>query len=255
MNSVSFKEWPKTSYPKALLSIIASVGGLAIFLLLASTLLVSQPIGSTVRGYFYGVNNSRKIDFESSLNHSVSESSPILKPIVDREKSNLTISVDHGNEVTSQHGGTKFAESGEGDSKETVIEKNQSPQSHYKYETSDSGLLESENLKDKLPHSKVAQEEDANRTLSLHDTAFGGNASVSSSNMPTELTESVESSAATTNLRQANVVDAGTISSSVMFNRPSDFRHTDMSSDAFLFLPVFSFLPLFNSFLSIITFV
>lgn len=43
---VSAKEWSKIAYPKALLSIIASVGGLAVFLMLASTLLVPFGDGS-----------------------------------------------------------------------------------------------------------------------------------------------------------------------------------------------------------------
>ncbi|KAI3458256.1 hypothetical protein Pfo_014919 [Paulownia fortunei] len=203
MNSILIKGWPKTAYPKALLSIVASVGGLAIFLLLASTLLVSQPIGSTVRGYFYGVDSSRKIGSESSLSHSVSESSHIVNPFVDRGKSNLTILEGHKNEVISQHGDTESGESGEGDGKGTLI-----PQSHDKNEPSDSGQVEFENSKDKLPHSKVRQEEDGNRSSSLHDALFGGNVSVSSNNQPTELTENVESSAATANLSQANIVDS-----------------------------------------------
>ncbi|KAK2971750.1 hypothetical protein RJ640_022889 [Escallonia rubra] len=45
---------PVVAYPKTLTSIAASVGGLALFLIFASVLLLSQPIGSTVRGYFYG---------------------------------------------------------------------------------------------------------------------------------------------------------------------------------------------------------
>uniref|UniRef100_A0A251KQV1 Uncharacterized protein n=1 Tax=Manihot esculenta TaxID=3983 RepID=A0A251KQV1_MANES len=47
--------------PRSLSSMAASVGGLAIFLVLGSLLLVSYPIGSTVRGYFYGVDNSNKL--------------------------------------------------------------------------------------------------------------------------------------------------------------------------------------------------
>ncbi|KAL8539637.1 hypothetical protein ACS0TY_001301 [Phlomoides rotata] len=249
MSSVSLKEWPKNSYPKTLLSIISVIGGLAIFLLLASTLLVSQPIGSTVRGYFYGVSSSGKIDSE-----------PSFKPFLDSEKSNVSVSVDHGNEDTS---GTKNAESGEGDGKETVIEKDQFPKSqntpdsgqvesenlkdklpltevaqeedankmlslqdsviegntsvsekgqfpksHNKHEIPDSGQVESENLKDKLPLTEVAQEGDANKTLSLQDSVIKGNMSVSASNIPTESTESVESSADTTNISRANVIDA-----------------------------------------------
>lgn len=48
--------------PRSLSSIAVSIGGLAIFLILASLLLVSYPIGSTVHEYFYGVDNYNKLD-------------------------------------------------------------------------------------------------------------------------------------------------------------------------------------------------
>ncbi|KAL6509470.1 Protein yls7 [Orobanche gracilis] len=202
MNSLSVKEWPKTAYPKALLSIVASVGGLALFLLLASTFLVSRPIGSTVRGYFYGVDNSRKVDSESYLSRLVSDSSNLFE---DRGKSNIT--AWHVNEAISQNGGAKSDESG-GDGKLTVVENNQSPESQDQNEKLDPGQVESNYLKDELPESKVISEEDRNRNSSPDDAGFRKNASVSSNILTTEITEIVESSAATTNLNQANVVDS-----------------------------------------------
>ncbi|XP_047335152.1 protein YLS7-like [Impatiens glandulifera] len=51
-----------TSYPKTFTSIVFVICGLAVFLVAASLLLVSHPIGSTVRGYFYDVDHSKKID-------------------------------------------------------------------------------------------------------------------------------------------------------------------------------------------------
>lgn len=54
-------------FPKALLSIAASAGGLALFLIIASMLLLSHPIGSRVQGYFYGVDSSAKVDLEISF--------------------------------------------------------------------------------------------------------------------------------------------------------------------------------------------
>lgn len=193
MASFSTKEWPKTAYPKTLLSIVASFGGLAIFLLLASTLLVSQPIGDSV----------------SSLGYSVSESSDIANPFLGRGKSISMVLAGHRNEVISQYGGAKSAESGRGDGEGSVIEKNGSLKSQDNSGTSDPGQAESEKLKDNLPHSKVTQEEDGNRSSS-HNTAFEGNAPVSSNDVPKELTKTLESSAATTNLSQANVFDSGT---------------------------------------------
>ncbi|CAK7337101.1 unnamed protein product [Dovyalis caffra] len=50
------------AFPRSLTSIAASMGGLAVFLVIASLLLVSYPIGSTVRGYFYAIDGSRKVD-------------------------------------------------------------------------------------------------------------------------------------------------------------------------------------------------
>lgn len=50
------------AFPRSLSSMAASVGGLALFLVIASLLLVSYPIGSTVRGYFYGIDSSRQVD-------------------------------------------------------------------------------------------------------------------------------------------------------------------------------------------------
>lgn len=56
-----------TAYPRSVSWMGVSVGGMAFFLMLASWILVSYPIGSTVRGYFYGVENSEKVDLFSSL--------------------------------------------------------------------------------------------------------------------------------------------------------------------------------------------
>ncbi|KAL0400853.1 UNVERIFIED_CONTAM: protein YLS7 [Sesamum latifolium] len=193
MSPVSTKEWPKTAYPKTLLYIVAVFGGLAVFLLLASTLLVSQPIG----------------DSDSSLSYSVSDSGrlDIANPFLGREKSNSTFLEGHRNEVISQYDGTKSAESGNGYGKGSVVEKNGSAKPQDKSGTSDVGQAESEKLKDHLPQSNDTQEEDSSRS-SPHNTAFEGNTSVSSNDVPIELTKTLESSAATTNLSQANFVDS-----------------------------------------------
>ncbi|KAL0304171.1 UNVERIFIED_CONTAM: protein YLS7 [Sesamum radiatum] len=193
MSPVSTKEWPKTAYPKSLLYIVAVFGGLAVFLLLASTLLVSQPIGDSDSSLSYSVFDSGRLD--------------IANPFLGREKSNSTFLKGHRNEVISQYDGTKSAESGKSYGEGSVTEKNGSAKPQDKSGTSDSGQAESEKLKDHLPHSNVTQEEDGNRSSS-HNTAFEGNTSVSSNNVPIELTKTLESSAATTNLSQANFVDS-----------------------------------------------
>lgn len=196
MKSVSIKGWHKTSYPRALLSIIASVGGLALFLLLASTLLVSQPIGSTIRGYFYGVGSLRNLDLPPSLSVPVPESRQIVQPFVKEEKS--TISLDHQSEVND---GSKVDESGEGDGKGTVIER-------AKNETLGSGPVESESPKDELPHPEVQKSD--NKTTLMPDSLVEGSESVSSSTEPIELAETVDSSPVTTDSSQPNVAEAGT---------------------------------------------
>ncbi|KAF7132082.1 hypothetical protein RHSIM_Rhsim09G0193600 [Rhododendron simsii] len=50
------------AYPRTIVSIATSVCGLASFLIIASFLLVSHPFESTVRGYFYPIDNSRKFN-------------------------------------------------------------------------------------------------------------------------------------------------------------------------------------------------
>ncbi|XP_047973359.1 protein YLS7-like [Salvia hispanica] len=219
MKSVSFKDWQKTSYPKALLSIIASVGGLALFLLLASTVLVSQPIGSTIHEYFYGATSPRKLDSDSSLNLSASESEHIVQPFVEGDKSNVTVLADHQNEVND---GPKLDESGEGDSKGALVEgaKDDGPKldesgegdskgalvQGAKDEASESGQVESGNLGDKLPQPE-GERSDSNNTM-LPDSSFEGNASIAFSDKPTELAESVDSSGAATDSSQPNVAEA-----------------------------------------------
>lgn len=51
-----------SAFPRTLSSIAVSVGGLAMFLIFASWLLISYPVGSTVSGYFYEVDKPPKFD-------------------------------------------------------------------------------------------------------------------------------------------------------------------------------------------------
>lgn len=64
-----------SAYPKSLISIVASVAGLAVFLVLASLFLVSQPIGPTISWYFSRVNQSQNFDSISLVN-GTHENSP-----------------------------------------------------------------------------------------------------------------------------------------------------------------------------------
>ncbi|KAK4436353.1 protein YLS7 [Sesamum alatum] len=208
MTLVSTKESTKTAHPKSLVSIVASVAGLALFLILASTLLVSQPLGSTIRGFFYGVDSLTKIDSKSSLGNSVSESNHTVDPFEGIQKRNPTVLGNHGNEGLSQHGDKISVESGGADGDGPVIQKNEPPKSLNEDEPSGSGSVESKNLKANPPLAKVSQKDDGNRSSSFSHTASQENAPESSTNVQTELKD-VESTAGTTNSSQANHLDSG----------------------------------------------
>ncbi|KAM0042864.1 putative PMR5 domain, PC-Esterase [Helianthus debilis subsp. tardiflorus] len=62
-----------SAYPKTILPIAASVGGLALFVIFASLLLVNQPIGTKVSGYFYSVDQASKIGLSSNNETSIIE--------------------------------------------------------------------------------------------------------------------------------------------------------------------------------------
>lgn len=68
MGSASLKDYASTSnYPRALSSIIVSVGLLAAFITLASWILLSYPVGTVVRSYFYGVDQTSDMDLPMPL--------------------------------------------------------------------------------------------------------------------------------------------------------------------------------------------
>ena len=58
------------TYPRTLSWIAVYVGGLALFLILGSLILVSNPIGSTVRGYFNTIDTSQRLDLSLSLDNT-----------------------------------------------------------------------------------------------------------------------------------------------------------------------------------------
>ncbi|PSS33151.1 Protein trichome birefringence-like [Actinidia chinensis var. chinensis] len=75
MNLPSNKGDPTVvAYPKTLSTIAASVGGLAIFIVLASLLLVSQPIYPTIHLYFDSIDHSSKFDSLSWENRTINDS-------------------------------------------------------------------------------------------------------------------------------------------------------------------------------------
>ncbi|KAK7391785.1 hypothetical protein VNO78_20206 [Psophocarpus tetragonolobus] len=62
-----------SSHPRPLSWIVATVGALAVFLIYASWVLVSSPIGATVQGYFYSVGSSEKLDLHVSNEASIDD--------------------------------------------------------------------------------------------------------------------------------------------------------------------------------------
>lgn len=65
---------PIVAYPRTLSLIVASACGLVVVLALASLLLVSQPVGSTVHVYFYGIDHLSNFDSLSWGNPTLHDS-------------------------------------------------------------------------------------------------------------------------------------------------------------------------------------
>ncbi|XP_074329036.1 protein trichome birefringence-like 18 isoform X2 [Apium graveolens] len=82
-----------SAYPKSLVSIVATLVGLAVFLVLASLFMVSQPIGS----YFYGVNRS-----ENFGSVSLPRDGDIVKDLI-----KLNSTEGNGNLVPLDNGGSE----------------------------------------------------------------------------------------------------------------------------------------------------
>lgn len=88
MNWGTPKDSPKMSYhPRPLSWIVVLVGALAIFLIYASFVLVSSPIGATFHGYFYGIGSSEKLDVSGS---PINVASIDNKPSLDSQSSTGT---------------------------------------------------------------------------------------------------------------------------------------------------------------------
>lgn len=62
------------AYPRTLTRIALSVGILALFLVLGSWILLSNPVGSTVSGYLYSVDSSEKLDLSVSASNQTTKS-------------------------------------------------------------------------------------------------------------------------------------------------------------------------------------
>lgn len=202
-------EVARPTYPRTFLSIVGLVGGLSVFLVLASTVLVQQPIGSTIRGYFYAVDSSTEVRSDSS-GGSVSNSNYSDGSSKDIQRSSSSVLGGYGNGGVSLHGNSKPSEKGRGDDSRIVTEKNLPPESLDKDDLSGSVLVESTNSKNVHPYSEVRYEEDSLTTPPSSGTTAKKESPVSNNFTQTELQKSLEPSAATTNLK-ADGVHSGII--------------------------------------------
>ncbi|KAF5731101.1 protein YLS7 isoform X1 [Tripterygium wilfordii] len=76
------------AFPRSLVSIAISVGGLALFLIIASCLLVQSPLGTTVQSYFYGVDSSKKLEISVSSSNQTNYDSPLSNvDVIDKNSS------------------------------------------------------------------------------------------------------------------------------------------------------------------------
>lgn len=104
---------PMAAFPQSLSSILVSVGGLAMFLVFASLLLVSSPIGSTVRVYFTGFD--KKLDLPISPNNWSfidNDVLPLEPSLKDAEKSNsssVDLSFGSRKEEEARNGSVAFS--------------------------------------------------------------------------------------------------------------------------------------------------
>ncbi|XP_075501223.1 protein YLS7-like isoform X2 [Primulina tabacum] len=152
-------EVTRPAYPRNFLSIIGLVGGLSVFLVLASTVLVQQPIGSTIRGYFYFVDRSIEVHSDSTggsvstYNYSDGSSEE------DTDCSSSSVLTGHGNGGVSLFGYSDPVGK-VGDDEGRPVPEKLTPGSLAKNNLSSSIQVESNNSKNMHPYSEVRQEED-----------------------------------------------------------------------------------------------
>ncbi|KAA8539833.1 hypothetical protein F0562_026525 [Nyssa sinensis] len=169
------------TYPKSLLSIVVLVGGLAMFLILSSLFLVSQPIGSTVRGYFYGADHSKKLDTVSMGNGNVIDSQHDNTDIDGSKKSHLPI-------LGGSQSATDAYRNGDGG----AIDKNQSSESRDTIGLSNSRQEEKAVIVSETKN--MADEPESVSTLSPGSTLDGKNVESFVSSNATEVVENAKPS-------------------------------------------------------------
>lgn len=148
MSSFSSKDASTLSYPKSLLSIVTTVGGLAVFLILASSFLVSQPIGTAVHEYFYGVHHLDRVTFDGD---GVINDTANFNPIAVENKENENGVEDEKNQTSKPQD-----EMTESDAKGELIEN--SPQTTVFFESNSSVAQ---------PHPKSKEEHGESNNSSL----------------------------------------------------------------------------------------
>ncbi|KAK7278365.1 hypothetical protein RJT34_23393 [Clitoria ternatea] len=150
-----------SSHPRTLSWIVVLVGALAVFLIYASWVLVSSPIGTTVQGYFYSVGSSEKLGLTVSPGNETSFDGHL----------NKTLDVDDKASFDPQSPKISTGESGEIRIKQTD-------------DASNSQVDSSESTTENLP---VTKEGNGDATVSSSEesvTLFGDNADVTNSSLP-----------------------------------------------------------------------
>ncbi|XP_073125149.1 protein YLS7-like [Henckelia pumila] len=198
----SMTERARPTYPRTFLSIVSLVGGLAMFLVLASSVLIQQPIRSTVRRYFYAVDSSIDIHSDSSggpvSNSKYNNGSP-----EDALGSSSSV-LGYGNGGVSLRENNKHVEKGGGDEGRPETEE-LTPGTLDKNGLSSSVHVESKNSKNMHLSSEDRQEEDGIANPPSSGTAAKKVSPVYNNFTQTEPHKSLEPSAATTNLKADDV--------------------------------------------------
>lgn len=129
-----------SAYPKSILSIVASVGGLAVFLVLASLFMVSQPIGPTLSRYFYRVKHIDNSDSISLFYGSPSDGDIAKNLTKPNLHSNDFLVSSHPNDKTFAdpiyHGGDDSKSYVKSDVQIVEIDESQDPTSQNTYKKS-----------------------------------------------------------------------------------------------------------------------
>ena len=102
-----------SSHPRSITWILVSVGGLVVFLIFASWVLISFPVGTKVQGYLYvvGVDSTGKLDMSIS---------PISNAIIDVHLNETLGPVDNNASSDLQSPTVSIGRSGDNNTEHTI---------------------------------------------------------------------------------------------------------------------------------------